>query len=76
MRLVGPKYSVRARREIESAPDALREIADEARRRNIDVSELSEFVAAVIPVCLGSPQFRELFQNWERHGISCDSGAI
>jgi hypothetical protein len=61
--------SVKARREIESAPDALREIADEARRRNIDVSELSEFVAAVIPVCLGSPQFRELFQNWERHGF-------
>jgi Methyltransferase domain len=61
--------SVKARREIESAPAALREIADEARRRNIDVAELSQFVAAVIPMCLRNPQFRELFQNWERHGF-------
>jgi len=61
--------SVKARREIESAPAALREIADEGSRRNIDVAELSQFIAAVIPVCLRSPQFRELFQNWERHGF-------
>ncbi|MFL6599224.1 MAG: hypothetical protein ACJ8KF_14875, partial [Chthoniobacterales bacterium] len=61
--------SVKARREIESAPAALREIADEASRRNIDVAELSQFIAAVIPVCLRSPQFRELFRNWERHGF-------
>jgi methyltransferase family protein len=61
--------SVKARREIESAPAALREIADEARRRNIGVAELSQFVAAVIPLCLRSPQFRDLFQNWERHGF-------
>ncbi|MFL6554176.1 MAG: hypothetical protein ACJ8LV_12510, partial [Chthoniobacterales bacterium] len=37
--------SVKARREIESAPAALREIADEASRRNIDVAELSQFIA-------------------------------
>ena len=61
--------SVKARRDIESAPAALREIADEARRRNIDVAELSQFVAAVMPVCLGSPQFRDLFQDWERRGF-------
>ena len=61
--------SVKARREIESAPAALREIADEARRRNIDVAELSRFVAEVIPTCFRSAQFRELFQNWERHGF-------
>ena len=61
--------SVKARREIESAPAALREIADEAGRQNIDVAELSQFVAAVIPGCLRSPQFRDFFQNWERHGF-------
>jgi hypothetical protein len=61
--------SVKARRDIESAPAALREIADEARRRNIDVSELSQFIAAVMPVCLGSLQFRDLFQDWERRGF-------
>jgi len=61
--------SVKARREIESAPAALREIADEAGRQNIDVAELSQFVASVIPGCLRSPQFRDFFQNWERHGF-------
>ena len=61
--------SVKARREIESAPAALREMADEARRQNIDVAELSQFIAAVMPMCLRSPQFRDLFQNWERHGF-------
>ena len=64
-----PIDSVKARREIESAPAALREIADEATRRNIDVAELSQFVATVIPLCLGSPQFRDVFHNWERHGF-------
>ena len=61
--------AVKARREIESAPAALHEIADEAQRRNIEVAELSQFIAAVVPVCLRSPLFRELFQNWERHGF-------
>ena len=61
--------SVNARREIESAPAALREIADEVRRGNVDIAVLSEFIAAVMPICLGSPQFRDLFQNWERHGF-------
>ena len=61
--------SVKARREIESAPAALREIADEAKRENIDLLELSRFIAAVMPICLRNPQFRDLFQNWERHGF-------
>ena len=61
--------SVRARREIESAPAALREIADEVTRGNVDMAELSRFIAAVMPICLRNPQFRDLFQNWERHGF-------
>jgi hypothetical protein len=61
--------SVKARREIESAPTALREIADEARRGNIDVAELSRFIEAVIPACIESAEFRQLFQNWEQHGF-------
>jgi hypothetical protein len=61
--------SVKARREIETAPAALREIADEVVRGNIDVAELSRFIAAVIPICLRNPQFRELFHDWERHGF-------
>jgi hypothetical protein len=61
--------SVKARRDIESAPAALREIADEVTRGNIDLSELSQFIAAVIPICLKSAERRELFRYWERHGF-------
>jgi hypothetical protein len=61
--------SVKARREIESAPAALREIADEVTRGNVDVAALSRFIAAIMPICVRSPQFRELFQDWERHGF-------
>ena len=61
--------SVRARREIESAPAALREIADEVRRGNVEMAELSRFMAAVVPICLKSTEIRELFQNWEKHGF-------
>jgi len=61
--------SVRARRDIESAPAALREIADEVKRGNIDMSELSRFIAAVMPRCLQSTEHPELFLDWERHGF-------
>ena len=61
--------SVRVRRDIESAPAALREIADEVKRGNIEMSELSQFIAAVMPRCLQSAEHRELFLNWERHGF-------
>ena len=61
--------SVKARREIASAPAALREIADEVKRGNIEILELSQFIAAVIPICLKSTERRNLFLNWERHGF-------
>ena len=61
--------SVKARREIESAPAALREIADEVKRGNIEISELSQFIAAVMPRCLQRKEYRKLFANWERHGF-------
>lgn len=61
--------SVKARREIESAPAALREIAGEVARGNVEMAELSRFMAAVVPICLKSTEIRELFQNWEKHGF-------
>ena len=61
--------SVKARRDIESAPAALREIADEVKRGNVEISELSRFIAAVIPFCLRSTEHRESFLNWEKHGF-------
>jgi methyltransferase family protein len=61
--------SVKARRDIESAPAALREIAEEVNRGNIGMNELSHFISAVIPICLESTEIHELFQDWERHGF-------
>ena len=61
--------SVTVRRDLSSTPAVMREIADEVTRGNIDMMELSRFVAAVIPICLKSTIVRELFQNWERHGF-------
>jgi hypothetical protein len=61
--------SVKARREIESAPAILREIAEEVNRGNIDLNELSRFISAVMPICLQSTEIRQLFQSWERHGF-------
>jgi predicted O-methyltransferase YrrM len=62
-------HSVKARREIESAPAVLREIAEEVNRGNIDMTELSRFISAVMPICLQSTEFRQLFQRWERQGF-------
>jgi hypothetical protein len=61
--------SVKARRDVESAPAALREIADEVKQGNIDMAELSQFIAAVMPLCLHSTEHQELFRNWESHGF-------
>jgi hypothetical protein len=64
-----PIDSVKARRDIESAATVLREITDEVARGNIDLAEVSRFIAAVMPFCLRSTEIRELFQNWEKHGF-------
>lgn len=61
--------SVKARRDIESASEALRQIADEVTRGNIDVEELSQSLAAVVSPCLKSAEFPKLFRKWERHGF-------
>jgi hypothetical protein len=61
--------SVKARRSIESAPAALRDLADEVGRGNIGMSELSRFIAAVMPRCLQSTEHPKLFLDWERHGF-------
>ena len=64
-----PIDSVKVRRDLDSAPLALRELADEALRGNIDRAELSRFIATVIPACLHSANFREFFPVWERQGF-------
>ena len=64
-----PIDSVMVKRDLDSAPMVLREIADEVLRGNIDMAALSRFVAAVIPTCLQSTSVRESFRIWERHGF-------
>ena len=61
--------SVKARREIEAAPAALREIASEVIHGNIDIMELSQFIATVMPYCIHSKKFHDIFLLWERQGF-------
>jgi hypothetical protein len=53
--------SVLVRRAIDSAPMALQDLADEVMRGNVDMAELSRFIATVIPVCFRSANFRGFF---------------
>ena len=64
-----PIDSVQVRRAPDSDPMGLRKLADEALRGNIDMKELSRFIATVIPRCLRSGKFHEIFPVWERHGF-------
>jgi len=64
-----PIDSVKVRRDLDSAALVLRELGDEALRGNIDMGELSRFIATVIPHCLHSGKFQEIFPIWERHGF-------
>ena len=59
------------RSDVPSIPDpmVLRELADQALRGNIDIKELSRFIATIIPRCLRSGKFHEIFPVWERHGF-------
>ena len=47
-------------RDLNAASKALRELADEALRGNVDMAEVSRFIAAVIPAYLQTDRFGEL----------------
>ena len=64
-----PIDSVQVRRDLDSAGAVLRGIADEVTRGTIDIMELSQFIATVMPRCLNSGKFHEIFPVWERHGF-------
>jgi hypothetical protein len=64
-----PIDSVQVRRALDSDPVVLHELADRALRGNIDIKELSRFIATIIPRCLRSGKFHEIFPVWERHGF-------
>jgi Methyltransferase domain len=64
-----PIDSVQVRRALDSDPMVLRDLADQALRGNIDIKELSRFITTVVPRCLRSGKFHEIFPVWERHGF-------
>jgi methyltransferase family protein len=61
--------SVKVRRDLDSAPMILHELATEVMQGNIDIMEVSQFIATVMPRCLRSERFREIFPLWEQHGF-------
>ena len=64
-----PIDSVQVRRDLDSAPMVLRQLAEEVLRGNIDMAELSQFIATVMPRCLHGGKFHEIFSFWERRGF-------
>ena len=64
-----PIDSVEVRRDFESVPIILRELAEKATRGNIGTAELSQFIATVILHCLQSGRFHQIFPFWENHGF-------
>src|SRR4030095_9410162 len=61
--------SVKVRRDVDSAPMILHELATEVMQGNIDIMEVSQFIATVMPRCLRSERFRKIFPLWEQHGF-------
>ena len=61
--------SVKVRRDGNSLHPLLDEVAQEVTLGNIGMTILSRFLAKVMPRCLHSAKFREIFQLWERHGF-------
>jgi hypothetical protein len=64
-----PIDSVKVRRDFDSVPMILRELAGEVIRGNIDMAELSQFIATAMPRCLHGGKFHEIFPLWQRHGF-------
>jgi hypothetical protein len=61
--------SVKVRRDSNSLQPLLDEIVLKATRGDIGAGLLSGFLAKILPRCLRSAKFREIFRLWERHGF-------
>jgi hypothetical protein len=61
--------SVKVSLDLDSVRIALRDLEDVACGGNIDTADLSQFIATVMPCCLHSGRFVEIFPLWERHGF-------
>jgi len=64
-----PVDSIRVTRSRSSLDALLQKVALEVTRGNIGVTALSRFLAKVVPRCLRSAKFQEIFRLWEQHGF-------
>ena len=71
-----PVDSVQVRRDLDSAPQALRELADEALRGNINVMDLSQFLAAVDASLSAQRTISGDFCGLGTAWLSCDTRAF
>ena len=61
--------SMKVRRGVDSLQTVLRQLTIEVKHGNIDVTELSRFIATAMPRCLYGAEFHDIFARWERHGF-------
>jgi hypothetical protein len=64
-----PIASVKVKRDFNAATTILRDLTEQVTRGNIGVTELSQFIATLMPLCLRGANFRETFRLWEQHGF-------
>jgi len=64
-----PVDSIRLKRDDNTSHPLLREVVREVTRGNVDITMLSQFFAQLLPRCLHSAKFRDIFRLWERHGF-------
>lgn len=61
--------SVKVKRDSNWLHPLLDEVGLEVTRGKISVIQLSRFLAKILPHCLHSAEFGEIFRLWERHGF-------
>ena len=64
-----PVDSVKVRHSGKPSHPLLAEVALEVKHGKLGVTELSHFIAKVLPPCVHNAKFREIFRLWERYGI-------
>jgi len=64
-----PVDSIRLKRDDNTSHPLLRQVVREVTRGNVDITMLSQFFAQLLPRCLHSAKFRDIFRLWERHGF-------
>ena len=64
-----PIGSVTVTRDLSSVSAILGELETAVRQGTIEIKEIAQFIAAVVPRCIQSKMFGQIFPLWERHGF-------